>query len=333
MANRADFIKTFVTNNWGIKLAAFMLALLTFFAIRSATNDETTLEIPITVEVDKGIAILDQDPPTTKVTFRGSFDDLRRMDASQIQVVVRPIVSDVAGTEIVNIQDKDIKGAISARPVSIVPNEVHLSFDREAEKQFPVAKPATIGAPLIGKVEIEYEPKVVTIRGPERQLQRMLDENIAIETAPVDVDERVKSFSKIVQVISPGKTWVSQIEPSQIKVTANIVTETISREWTNVLVLAVMSAGKNMDVQITPKTVNVAVRGRAELVKNIRTEAMKVYVDCAGLSPRKMTTVPVNVHIPSAIDVTVQVIPDKVDVTIGVNSGEQATENFEQGND
>lgn len=327
-----DSIKTLVTNNWGLKLTAFILASMSFIAIRNVTNDEATYTVPIEVDVDKGIAILDMDPPSIKVTFRGSLDDLRRLDLTQVKAVVKPTASDPAGSEWVSIEKNNIKGVIGVRPVMLVPGTVNLTFDWEDEQQFPVSAPAIDGKPLQGRVELDYEPKFVTLRGPRRQLQRMLEQNRPLDTEAVDVSERVKSFTRIVQVISPSETWVSQIEPSEIKVSVNIVTETISRNWTNMTVLAIMDRDHVHQVEIEPATVDVALSGRTDAIRGIKNDVLKVFVDCVGLDPTKKHNLPVNVHLPTGTAATVTVLPARVDVFFREAGEKNDVENSTMGN-
>ena len=310
-----SWLKDVVLNNLGPKCLALVLALLSFYAIRSATSGEDTYVLPIEVVIEEeGVAVLDQDHTETKVTFRGSQIDLLQIKNKQLKVVVYPETSNPSGSETITITPRHIKGVRGVRPIKITPNVVTLSFDQEDTEQFPVIKPTTVGMPLVGKAEIDYEPHVVTIRGPRRQLQRMLSEGVAVETEPVDVDERVKSFTKMVSALSPGETWVSQIEPSEIKVTVNIVTESVSREWTNVAVLAVMDRGEIRHVRFEPETVQVSLHGRDEVLDSFTNGVPRVFVYCTGLDVSKKHDAPVNVHVPMGMDITAAVTPDTVKV-------------------
>ena len=136
----------------------------------------------------------------------------------------------------------------------------------------------------------------------------------------MDVDGLEESFLKQVRVLSPGVgTRVFEIEPSEIMVKVNIVTETVSREWTNVMVLAVMKPGTAAYVDLSPSTVNVSLYGRAEVLDSIPDNAVKVFVNCAGLSSSGLRRfmshkLPVNVHLPTGVDVTATVEPETVSV-------------------
>ena len=315
MVNRFKRIRRIFRNNVGLKFLALVLATLTFYAIRGTTGYEVPYVIPLEVEVEKGIAILDQDPMSVEVTFRGSQEDLRRLDQKQLKAVVRPKASSPAGSEAVVIRGRDVQGASGVRVVKIKPAVLQLKYDREIQKTVKVAKPKTIGTPLIGRAEIDYEPRTVLIRGPKRMLE---DRQIVVETQPVDVDGRVESFSKQVRLLSPGgDMWVSQIEPAEVTVKVSIVTETVSREWTNVTVLAVLDHGGLTNMVFDPPAVDVSLHGRAEVVNGVRDDSVKVFVDCVGLrlSPAGKE-MPVNVHLPPGVDVTATLDPERVRVLL-----------------
>jgi len=310
--SRFRWLKALVSKNWGLKLLAVLLAGLTYYAIRGATGFEVSYDIPLEVKVEKGIAILDQDTRTVEVTFRGSQEDIRRLDQKQIKVVMWPRASDPAGSEKVSVRSRNVEGAPGVRVVKIRPGSVTLTFDHETEKNVPVAKPKTVGVPLIGKVEIDYEPRSVSIRGPTRRLK---DKNIVF-TEPVDVEGRVESFSKRVRVLSPGDTW-AEIEPAEVSVSVNIVRESVSREWTNVAVVAVIEPGSAADVSFEPAVVNVSLHGRPKVLESVSGDSVMVFVDCVGLDPSASYELPVNVHLPTGVDVNTGVEPESVRVVFG----------------
>ena len=310
-----SWLKDMFLNNLGLKILALVLALLSFYAVRGATSGEDTYVVPVEVVIhEEGVAVLDQDHTEVKVTFRGSQLDLLQLKGKPLKVVVTPETSNPSGSETITITPRHIKGVRGVRPIKISPNTVTLSFDQEDTRQFPVIKPATIGTPLVGRAEIDYEPHVVMIRGPRRQLERMDSEGMAVETESVDVDERVKSFTKMVRALSPGETWVAQIEPAEIKVTVNIVTESVSREWTNVAVLAVMDRGEMRKVRFEPETVTVSLHGRNEVLNSFTNRIPRVFVYCTELKTSKKHDARVNVHVPIGMDVTAAVTPETVKV-------------------
>ena len=311
MADRFQWLQNFFTDNRSMKLLAIVMAVLSYYAIHSETRFEVHYDIPLEVKVGKGIAILDQNPRTVDVIFRGSQEDLRRLDQKLIKAVVQPKANDPAGVESVSIGRRNTEGVSGVEVVRIKPGIATFMFDYEDEKKVPVAKPETIGTPRIGKVEIEYDPHFVNIRGPR---QRLKDKKIVF-TEQVNVDGCEESFSKQVRILSSADTWVSQIDPSEIMVKVNIVTESVSMEWTNIAVLALVEQGSCSNLTFKPETVSVSLHGRAEVLESISNESIRVFIDCVGLE--KSAQLPVDVHLPAGVDVDATVEPEKVKVELG----------------
>ena len=305
--NNLEKLKQIMMNNWKLKLLAVVLAVLVVYEIREATSFEIPYDLPIKAEVGEGIAILDQ-PKTIRVLFRGSQEDLRRLSQNEITIVIKPKATDPAGSEKITIKSGDIRGAPGIRVMKIEPRVVTISFDREIEKDLAITKPQIIGTPLIGKVELDYQPRTVKIRGSNLRLRNKEE----IGTEPVDVDGRVESFSKTLRVLPPRDTQVSLIEPAEITVNVNIVTESITREWKNVKVCGIVPPGFNSEICFSPASVNVALKGSLEEIDNIASNPVVAFVDCNGMVAGVVTTLPVQVHIPAGTDIKAVVEPQTV---------------------
>ena len=313
------WLQTRVTHNWELKLLALLLAGLSYYAIRGATGYEVEYSVPVEVAVEPGVAVLEQDPDVLRVRFRGSQDDLLRLDQKHLKAVVRPRGDNPDGTpRLIPVTSRDIAGAPGVAVVKIEPGSVAVTFDRETEMTFSVAKPTTIGRPLIGRAELTYTPQKVSIRGPKRRLEELKTEGRdEVTTEPVDVDGRVESFSKRVRVRPPGGTWVAGIEPSEVAVQVNIVKASASRTWQGLPVLAIQEAGPAAEIYIRPPRVDITVEGRAELIENLAEADIRIFIDCIGLNRTAAYELPVQVHLPVYNEVKVKVEPSVVEVSFG----------------
>ncbi len=310
MANPFEAIKSLFVKNWTLKVLAILLGALSFYAIRGAISFEVPYTVPIEVQMGPGMAVLDKSITSVDVTFGGSQDDLRRLDQTQLKAVVKPRETNAGGSEVVTIRSEHIVGHGKVRVLSIRPSTLTLSYDREAERDVIVLKPKMVGVPLMGRAEIDYEPKAVKLRGPRRRLAHIS----AVSCAPVDVDGRVESFTRKVAVLSPGDAWVYQIEPREVTAEVTIVTERISRTVTNVSVLAVTQPGAPACVGIEPRMVDVVLMGRSEVLEGISRDAVRVYVNCVDLEANAHYELPVAVHVPPEVDVVTRVRPETVKV-------------------
>ena len=303
-------LRHILLNNWALKVLALILALISYQSIKDTISFEVSFEVPVEVDVEEGIAILNQDPRAVDVTFQGSQADLGQLSHGQMKIMLK--ATDPAGSEIITLKRGDVEGAAGVKVVNIRPKEVHLTFDRESEKRVSIAKPKVRGVPLIGTVEIDYEPKSATIKGPKGKL----DNKNILDTEPIDVDGRVQSFTKRVRILPPADAMISTIEPSEVEVTVSISTDTISREWTNVPVTAMSPPGTAWVITVEPQTVNVQLHGRKDLIEGIKDNIMTAFVDCMTMKPGSSSKRPVNVYMPSGPDLTTTVSPETVKVTV-----------------
>jgi len=314
--------ENFVSRNIRLKIMAVIMAVLCFYAIRGATSHEAVHDIPLEIQFPEGVALLDREPmiETVEVTFRGSRDDLFRLDPRQIKVAVKAGPGEPPYSEKVMITPADIhiRGASGAKAVKVRPSSILLTIGREVEKIIPVAKPQITGTPLAGRVEMDYEPKSVTIKGPEEHLK----DHPVVRTKPIDVSRRGESFSILVPILVPGgDTWTSTINPSEVMARVNIVTETITREWENTPIFILSEQTTLGKWEANPPLVKVILHGSKELIEKIQDSQVKVLVDCSGLDISKTYKLPAQIHLPYGMNVTASVDPDTVKVTFKKKNG------------
>ena len=306
-------IKTFFVENRIMKLLALLLAIMTVFAIQSITNQMDKFEIPIVVKVDEGVAVLKQDAKTAYITCRGSMEDLRRLDVRQLKVVVSPKNTGVAGGERVPIGPRNVEGwSRGVQIIKVIPEIIAVEFDRAIEKQVGVGKPETVGEPLLGKAEIDYEPKIVTIRGPKSKLG---DRKI-LRTEPIDVTGAVDAFTKRVKILSEGESGVWEVEPSEVTVHVSIVTEAISKEWNDIEVMAMVANDCGRSFTFSPPSVVVSLLGSPQAINRIQPKDLSVFVDCTGLVTTGVHTIPAFIHLPPGINLSAALEPPMLEVTV-----------------
>ncbi|OGV61574.1 MAG: hypothetical protein A2498_11845 [Lentisphaerae bacterium RIFOXYC12_FULL_60_16] len=308
-----QFFVDLVVNNWRLKVLAFVLAAMSFYAIQNVTSLEESHEVPVLVEIEKGGAVLEQDPRVVDVTFRGSKEDLAEIEQSRLKVVVRLKSTPSTGRQRVAVEFDSVEGRVGlVQVVKIKPSFIDVTFDREIEKDVQVARPRIMGKPLLGRVEVEYEPQSVRVRGPERRLQ---DKDV-FETEPVDVEGRAESFVKQVRVLPARDLLITELNPTHVTVHVNLVTDSKIRELTNVLVRTVFAPGEVRDVSLDPPVVKVLVTGRPEILQYMVDGALSVFVDCVGLESAGVYELPVSVHLPPGLDVACTVVPETVKVIV-----------------
>lgn len=294
----ASFARGLLTDiRW--KAAALVVAAIVFYTVRSRISDTVTLSVPVEAEKEPGLAVLKAEPFSVRVTFRGAYLDLQQLGLHELRVLLRPGANASGGTERVRIRSGDVRGGPGgARVVGIEPASVLLTFDRQDEMDLPVAPPAVEGKPLRGRVELEYEPHQVHVKGAHRQLQEWKAADFHLQTQPVNVEGCVQSFTKSVDIATPGVAWQAEITPGEVSVKVNIATEQSTRELREVPVLVAAPPTRKGTWQVLPPTVQVRLTGRAEVVEAVKPEDLIAWVDARRASADEVNELPVQVRLP-----------------------------------
>lgn len=314
MPTKRERITTFLTENLLLKFIAIGLATASIYAIQRITSQLDEFEVPIFVEMEPGIAVLRQDARTAYITCRGSFEDLKRLDPALLRMVASPRVSGVSGTAQVPIGPKNVSGPLRGVSVTKVrPGIVNLTFDREIEKSISIAKPELAGKPLLGRAEIEYEPKIASVRGP----QQLIADLKILRTGPITVDGAVDSFTQRLKILTDtesGVVW--EVKPAEISARVSIVTEAISKEWKSLRVLALRETGGSLLFSFSPALVDFSVLGSPQAVNRIEEGEIRIFVDCQNLMQPGSYNVPAGVHLRQGIEVSTAVNPPMIAVTV-----------------
>jgi hypothetical protein len=284
------------------KVAALVVAVIVFYAVRSKISDTVTLAVPIEVEKEPGLAVLKVDPFSVHVTFRGASADLQPLSLRTPLVKLRPKTGDTADSEHVYIHPGDVQGLPrGVRFVRCEPQSVLLTFDRQEEMMLPVAPPPVEGKPLRGRVELDYSPRYVRVKGAHRQLLEWKAADFHLQTQPVNVEGCVQSFTKSVDIATPGVAWQAEVEPRQVSVKVNIATEQSTRVLREFPVLVAGHPGGKGAWQVFPATVEIRLTGRAEVVQAITPDELVVLVDTRRAPADEPAVQPVLVHLPPAV--------------------------------
>jgi YbbR domain-containing protein len=315
MASKLERLWQFVLHNKGLKAASLVLGFVTWYAIRSVINFETVVsDIPITIQVNPGWAILDRSATTVDVLFRGSQEDVRYLNRDQVTVEADIRGKPFAGALSVKLQPKNVQAPGAVRAVVIWPDEITLKLDQEDEKQVPVKADLQGAVPEGYEVDaVECTPASVLLQGPRQRL----DEIESVRTAPIDLEDRVRSFKKLkMMVLSPSENWVGRVSPSNVVVEVTIAERSATREIQEVPVHMLVSPGLGPKLDIWPAKVNVLLKGLGESLKNLKSEDVQATVDCSALQAGASYDLPVRVH--SSAGVTaVRVEPPTIKVTVG----------------
>jgi len=240
VANRFQWLKNLYTQNLGLKLLSLMLAILTFHAIRSATSDEDIHVLPVDAQVDdENMEIVEQDPLSVTVTFRGSREDLKRLDPKYMKIILRPGIEDEGE---IRIRSRDIKGARGLRIVKIDPEYARFTLARRStpdqlHNESLVPPKIEEPPPGMGRVwtnltvlaagvpgtaaSVILEPPLVNVhaQAPERVLEAFADKVPVVFVNCSDLDQ-AGTVTRPVNAYFPGQGGLRlKVDPASVKIT------------------------------------------------------------------------------------------------------------------
>jgi len=295
MESNRPFIIRIFTENKGLKLLGLILALITWYAIQGVINFEIVLmDVPVRIEVNKGWAVLDRSTDVVDIQFRGPQEDLLRLNRDYVEVLLDMRGSDFEGSKNVLIKPDMVRVLSGIRVVSIRPDNIILSLDREGSKTVPVK------VEMQGQLPEGYEvdkvvctPATIVVKGP---LQRIAEIE-RVRTVALNMETRNQSFRERVALMSPSDRWDAELSPEKVTVDIVIKEYAATRLIKGVDVYALLKAGKGSELSITPAQVNVTLEGREEMLNRVRPMELKAYIDCSGLEAAARYELPVRVDV------------------------------------
>ena len=257
-----------------LKVLSMAMAFAIFLLIRGAISFTVSREVVLQVSVKKdGVAVLHQTPETVTVSLKGSEDEVRQFDPSDLEVSVKiDEVADEVRAQRIKLTHRHVKGAGKLRVSAIEPPEVNVTYDREVTMMMLITAPQLKGAPLQGDAVVSLTTMQVKAYGPESKLQVLREKGIMIPTEAVDVEGKTQGFKKSVRVEIPPDSGISKVEPSEVEAVIAITTKPPSE---NLYTEAMVPTATNT----TPSTVkqsgtNAEARTAAESIPPVKTNGV-----------------------------------------------------------
>lgn len=201
---------SWLTHNLLIKAGAFILAVSLWFYVAGEETVEANLKIPIQVTLISSMVVTEQDVTSISVGIRGRKEAISRL--SENELVCKIDFTSCKETQTINyaINSKSLPLPSDIKILEINPESIVVKIDRMVQKVMPV-RVVTSGEPAPGYRVGGFfiDPISALIKGPENYLK----DKVYIDTEPVDVTGRQKSFKKMVPLVPIP--MVGQKEPPQ----------------------------------------------------------------------------------------------------------------------
>ena len=200
-------------NAWPI-LISIAIATGVYMKIHERPNEEFVRNVAVRPRGAPEGSSIRVDPPTIRVTFRGSRQEMLGLDMVPANVEVA-YPSDTnrlteAGATVKvskkNVRFSAMRGFGTATVVDVDPKSVRIREDKPESRGFDIEPPKLEGSPHRGyRAEVvDYSPKRVVVTGGVSILKAWEELGKKLQLPPVSVDGRVAGFSKNVKILPPN---------------------------------------------------------------------------------------------------------------------------------
>lgn len=288
-----------LTSNLKLKLMALGLAVLSWYIVSTITNfDKVITNVNMVLLLPEGWAVLEKSTDDFQVTFRGTKEDLLMLDERSVQLFLDLRNEEFTPTKRIRLTNRMVTHNSKARIYDLHPANLDLRLGREGQRRLPI-RPATTGEPADGmRLEtISFEPTHVTLYGAEDRL----DTVTSLQSAPLLLTDRSRSFEQRVDVQLPSPDWIGRVEPARVLVRVNLSGLTEDRIFENIPVrlsfLSDQQQGRNRIPE--PENVRVTLKGRPELLAELDASVIQAFAPYI----EGQTEAQVIVHVPAGLDV------------------------------
>jgi YbbR domain-containing protein len=264
--------------NLGLKVLAILLAVLLWLTVAGEHIVERSLRVPLEFRnIPETLEIVGNAPDTVDVRLRGSSALLSRVQGGEI-VAVLDLTTARAGSRLFPLRSDEVRAPFGVEVSQVIPSTLALELEKSARRSVPIV-PATDGIPAPGFVvgKVFAEPAMVDIVGPEsrvRQVHEATTEPVAIKDAKSRVRDGV--------TVGVVDTSVRLTQPQIAQVTVEIWPAPVERRIADVPV-RYRNVAQGLTAQLSPRFVQISVRGAQEVLSQLQADAVQASVDLAGL--------------------------------------------------
>lgn len=282
-----------MTDNLLLKIGSLVAAVLLAYSVNSDRNSSVlSFAVPIELKnAPEDKALLRPAKLMTQVTLRGP--SFLVGPIASAPPPFRVVVPDKVGDRLqVALKGKDLSLPSSIEVLTVEPSQVELVFEPVESKEIKVEVPR-IGqlAKHLSLVKVEVDPRVVAVRGPSSELQKMK----SIETEPLVLDGIEKS--ETVTLALRNSTNKSSLQAKSVAV--KVAIEEVPRQRVFEGRSIELRTSPNISgVELEPTEVEVGVEGPPDVMGELDPSAVVPFVRVREVPPVAGVELEVSVDLP-----------------------------------
>lgn len=269
------------------KILSLILAFMFWFYIKGEETVSINKVVIPYIKVDSSMVVLDKSTTTISITLSGRKEDVERFKEKRIKAEI----------DLSKHKHKISVNTPLKRTAFLVPPRLHISdikpasidveIDKKAEKVLPVN--VVTGGTSSENYIVESafaNPSYVSVTGAKS----MLDKLKAIDTVPLDITGRIKSFSTNIELTNLMPTTKTK----EVRVFVNITEKLTERTFPNIPIKILHNPMEKDTATIEPQVVSVTLKGTKKNIENLTAEEIDVMVGTSAL-PTGQYELPVRV--------------------------------------
>ncbi len=302
------WLRSAVTNNFGLKLGALFAAILMFSLVRGAEDAQRSIFVDLITILPPDSAdqmLVSELPDRVRVTVKGSrsqVNDLDQLNAVEIDI------SEQVGERYYYFADDEFEVPAGMSIAQIAPASIPLRWSARKRRTVPIRVALGDSTPRDGLAlgqPARVDPPAVTIVGAAAEVDRLR----SIETEPIDLSNYdVGRTERTVRLVRPPQ-YVEYEEDDRVEVTVEVVRDLAERS------LPAVSIEVPEGHVISPERVTVTLRGAPSEVDLVDPAHIVAFIEVGELEPGVESSTSVRVRGVAASIELLGVSPNTVTVT------------------
>lgn len=272
-------IKNFFKNNPGLKLLCLVLAVFSWYALKSEELMDKTVRVVVSPKISDNMYLLKTKPAYVQVVVTGSRRVIKEMGNFPYSIDINLSKEKEPKTFQNYLKESDFTFPETVRILKIDPEKIEIELDRLVSKYVMIqANTEGVVSPNYELARIDLIPARVKIEGPEKILNKIE----VLKTENINIDGMNTNFIQEIQLVPPFSDFRASQKTVKAYVTIN--KSKMEKIFEGIPVRVLQPVGIMKKCSIKPSDVTLTVSASALDFQGAGKGDFTAYVDIGGLT-------------------------------------------------
>ena len=314
-----------ILDKWPAKVICLIVAIFLYFFHQASIIDSKTIVVPLQIQENGIVMQVGSAPKSVSVVVRGSAEDIKLVDTSEITAYVSLDNISQKGQYTLPVQLSLSESLLALDPfeVKLKDEKLTLYVDRKAIRYVPLM-PSVVGEVAHGyEIEsITMSPSTIEITGPES----VINSTESIYTTRVNVSNAETNFT-VETSYQNLSSIITVVDEGPYKATVTVVPVEMEKDFEEVEVEYVNLAD-GLEISGDVQTVFLKLSGDMPVLENYILSKQAVQINMREITEAGTYTLPLKVVIPANLQL-VEKSDEELTVTVVSRPLAENTENSE----